>query len=300
LLETARRASARAVNSIMTPTYWRTGRRIVEVEQHGAAQAGYGDELIKRLAIDLAARFGRGLSWQNIYRMRSFYLAFAEKFSTPSRKFDLQNSPTRPVKSSELIFQAPSEKLPTASEELQPPAGEEAASLQAVATLFPLPWSHYVRLLSVKDETARRFYEAEALRGGWSVRQLDRQIGSQFYQRTLLSRNKAAMLRKGAVPQAGDLVTPEEEIKDPLVLEFLDLKDECSEHDLEEALIRKLEDFQQVRSAKPAAQDERLMAHSSPSIQSNSPIAFAPSSCAACSLGAGLETAVISGCSGPG
>ena len=215
--------------------------------------------------------------------MRSFYLAFAEKFSTPSRKFDLQNSPTRPVKSSELIFQAPSEKLPTAFEELQPPAGEEAASLQAVATLFPLPWSHYVRLLSVKDETARRFYEVEALRGGWSVRQLDRQIGSQFYQRTLLSRNKAAMLRKGAVPQAGDLVTPEEEIKDPLVLESLDLKDEYSEHDLEEALIRKLEDFQQVRSAKPAAQDERLMAHSSPSIQSNSPIAFAPSSCAACS-----------------
>ena len=43
-----------------------------------------------------------------------------------------------------------------------------------------------------------RFYETEALRGGWSVRQLDRQIDSQFYERTALSRNKAAMLRKGA------------------------------------------------------------------------------------------------------
>ena len=75
------------------------------------------------------------------------------------------------------------------------------------------------------------------------MRQLDRQIGSQFYQRTLLSKNKAAMLRKGAEPQPGDLVTPEEEIKDPFVLEFLNLKDEYSEHDLEEALIHKLEDF---------------------------------------------------------
>jgi predicted nuclease of restriction endonuclease-like (RecB) superfamily len=112
-----------------------------------------------------------------------------------------------------------------------------------LAGRFPLPWSHYVRLLSIEKDDARRFYEHEALRGGWTVRQLDRQIGSQFYERTLLSRNKAAMLRKGSQPQPGDLLTAEEEIKDPLVLEFLDLKDEYSEHDLEEALIHKLEDF---------------------------------------------------------
>ena len=98
-------------------------------------------------------------------------------------------------------------------------------------------------MLAVRNEEARRFYEAEALRGGWSVRQLNRQIGSQFYERTLLSKHKAAMLRKGAQPQADDLVSPEEEIKDPFVLEFLNLKDEYSEYDLEEALIHKLEDF---------------------------------------------------------
>lgn len=116
-------------------------------------------------------------------------------------------------------------------------------AISDLAIRFPLPWSHYVRLLSVKHEDARRFYEKEALRGGWSERQLDRQIGSQFYERTLLSRNKAAMLQKGKLPQRSDNLTPEEEIKDPLVLEFLDLKDEYSEHDLEEALIHKLEDF---------------------------------------------------------
>ena len=90
---------------------------------------------------------------------------------------------------------------------------------------------------------ARAFYEAEALRGGWTVRQLDRQVSTQFYERTLLSRNKAAMLTKGQVSRPDDALTVEEEIKDPLVLEFLDLKDEYSESDLEEALIRHLEAF---------------------------------------------------------
>jgi predicted nuclease of restriction endonuclease-like (RecB) superfamily len=125
-------------------------------------------------------------------------------------------------------------------------SGESASvteTLAAIAQRFPLPWSHYVRLLSVADAEARRFYEAEALRCGWSVRQLDRQVASQFYERTLLSRNKAAMLRKGEQSLLQDAVTPEEEIKDPLVLEFLGLKDEYSENDLEEALVAKLEHF---------------------------------------------------------
>ena len=83
-----------------------------------------------------------------------------------------------------------------------------------------------MRLLSVKNINAREFYETEALRGGWSIRQLDRQINSQFYERTALSKNKAAMLTKGQKAQSEDRVLPEEEIKDPFVLEFLDLKDE--------------------------------------------------------------------------
>jgi predicted nuclease of restriction endonuclease-like (RecB) superfamily len=66
-----------------------------------------------------------------------------------------------------------------------------------LARAFPLPWSAYVLLLSVKNPVARRFYETEALRCGWSVRQLDRQINTRFYERTALSRSKAAMLEKG-------------------------------------------------------------------------------------------------------
>src|SRR5262249_24189166 len=71
----------------------------------------------------------------------------------------------------------------------------------------------------------------------------DRQIQSQFYERTALSRNKTAMLRKGADARADDAVTAEEEIKDPYVLEFLDLNDEYSESDLEAGLIARLEAF---------------------------------------------------------
>ena len=115
--------------------------------------------------------------------------------------------------------------------------------LDELAQAFVLPWSAYVRLLTVKDDYARQFYETEALRGGWSVRQLDRQIGSQFYERTALSKNKAAMLAKGAKPKPEDAVTPGDAIKDPYVLEFLDLKDEYSESDVEQALTRRLEDF---------------------------------------------------------
>ena len=76
----------------------------------------------------------------------------------------------------------------------------KSAALQSIPSLnklsvrFALPWSAYVRLLSLKSKQARAFYEQEALRGGWSVRQLNRQIESQFYERTAVSKNKAAML----------------------------------------------------------------------------------------------------------
>ena len=93
--------------------------------------------------------------------------------------------------------------------------------LKGLADAFPLSWTHYTRLLRVRNPLARQFYEAEALRGGWSVRQLERQIDTQFYERTALSRNKTAMLAKGSKPRPGDRLTANEELRDPLVLELL-------------------------------------------------------------------------------
>jgi len=199
----------------MTAAYWQIGQRIVEFEQGGKARAEYGKELIERLAVDLSTRYGRGFSVRNVWQMRAFYLAWPILQTAPAES---ENSEIPQTVSAE-------------------------SSLSCIASCFALPWSAYVRLLSVKNEHAREFYETEALRGGWSVRQLDRQIDSQFYERTALSRNKATMLSKGQEAIATETVRPEQAIKDPYVLEFLGLKDEYSESDLEEALIRHLESF---------------------------------------------------------
>ncbi len=203
LLEASRRATARSINAVITATYWEIGRRIAEGEQGGVAYSTYAEAVVPRLAKDLTSRFGRGFGRSNLFQMRAFYLAYRSTVQTASGRFDLAEA----------------------------------------AQCFPLPWSAYVRLISVDNLEARAFYEAEAVRGGWTVRQIARQIGSQFYERAMLSKNKSAMLTKGAQPKPEDAVLAEEEVRDPFVLEFLDLKDEYSESDLEEALIRHLEAF---------------------------------------------------------
>lgn len=232
LLEAARHASARAVNAVMTAAYWEIGRRIVEFEQRGKERAGYGEALIERLSADLTARFGRGFSPDNLERFRLFYSAFpvALNSATASRKSGSAAGASGHEKNSATVLRKSAE------------SGRRPDIIE-LTKAFPLPWSHYARLIRLRSAEAIAFYHTEALRGGWTVRQLDRQIQSQFYERTALSRDKAAMLKKGARAKVEDKVTPEEEIKDPLVLEFLGLRDEYSENDLEEALINRLETF---------------------------------------------------------
>lgn len=111
----------------------------------------------------------------------------------------------------------------------------------AVCQIFPPALVHLRPLLSVKNADARSFYEKETLRCGWSVRQLERQIATQFYERTLLSHDKSAMLQQHAPAETH--ILPQQAIRDPFVLEFLELKDEYSESDFEEALINHLMDF---------------------------------------------------------
>jgi predicted nuclease of restriction endonuclease-like (RecB) superfamily len=262
LLETARCTAARTVNALMTATYWEIGRRIVEFEQEGAARAAYGEKLLTQLSHDLTSRLGRGFGVDNLQRFRSFFLSYPPEriYATLSRKLpealpaisQTSSGKSPSAKSETLSRKLAIEKYATASRNSAggseaPLTGPEpkgnAFTVSTLASAFPLPWSHYVRLLSVKSALAREFYHTEALHGGWSVRQLDRQIASQFYERTALSRNKNAMLRKGAAARAGDSTSADEEVRDPLVLEFLGLKDEYSETDLEEALLRHLEIF---------------------------------------------------------
>ena len=82
ILEDARRASARSVNTILTTTYWEIGHRIVEFEQKGKASAKYGEEIIAQLSEDLTTRFGKGFSRRNLFQIRLFYLTYRKKVQT--------------------------------------------------------------------------------------------------------------------------------------------------------------------------------------------------------------------------
>jgi hypothetical protein len=180
LLGESRRAVARSVNAIMTLTYWEIGRRVFEFEQAGKDRAAYGKAVVKQLSVDLTGRFGKGFSKANIEYMRRFYR-------------------TWPITQT---LSGQSDGVPTT----QTSIGQIAAADEEYARKqFPLSWSHYIRLMGVKGKHARAFYESESLRGGWSIRQLERQIDTQFYERVAMSRNKVAMLTKGQKSKSTDL-----------------------------------------------------------------------------------------------
>ena len=209
LLESARRAAARSVNAVMTATYWAVGRRIVEFEQGGEDRAAYGTRLIARLAVDLTKRFGRGFGTVNLAQMRKFYLTW------PNPE----------------IFQTASEKFETASAPGSPPA-------PVPALLVPLR----------QPALGREARGPRVLRGRGPAMRMDRPAARPPDRHAVLRADPPLPQQGRHAPQGrearpGDALTPEEEIKDPFVLEFLDLKDEYSESDLEEALIRHLETF---------------------------------------------------------
>ncbi|MDR3460117.1 MAG: PDDEXK nuclease domain-containing protein [Verrucomicrobiae bacterium] len=249
LLAEARRQSARSVNAILTATYWEIGRRIVEFAQQGEARAEYGDAVLERLSRDLTKEFGRGFAHDNLQRMRLFYQAWPIEmiYATLSRK----SLERKIIQTMSGQFQLP-QICQTVSDKLPAPISatlsrkseiDLALYLEALCHAFPLSWSHYVRLLSVEQPEARQFYETESLRGGWSVRQLDRQVSTLYYERTALAKNKAKLLTAGAKTRPEDAVSIEEEIKNPYILEFLNLRDDYAESDLEDALVRHLEAF---------------------------------------------------------
>jgi predicted nuclease of restriction endonuclease-like (RecB) superfamily len=232
IIEAARGHVARSVNSTMVRAYWLVGREIVEVEQHGKKRAGYGEGLVKRLAIRLTARFGQGFTETNIKRVRQFYLAFPKGSLLPAEfSCSAKGAAARDQSSGETSL---------------PLKGAAARNLFVTpVALFPphLSWTHYRHLLQVDNPNARAFYEIEAARENWSTRELERQIASLLFERLAKSRDKKKVLALAKKGQ--EVVVPRDVIKDPLVLEFLDLPERYTwlERDLEQAIIDRLEDF---------------------------------------------------------
>ncbi len=217
LIEQGRKTAARQINTILVATYWLMGRQIVEHELKGKRRAEYGEALLQTLASDLSKRFGKGFGYANLNFMRQFYLAYAP----------------------EKILQTVSRESLARRASLQ--SGNYTMALGEVARCLPLSWSHYCLLMRIDDPQKKAFYERLCLDGHWSVRQLDRESQSMLYERTSLSKRRELVLKK--VNENAIVVRPEDEIKDSYVLEFLNLKNEYSETDLEDALIHHLERF---------------------------------------------------------
>ncbi|OGR56355.1 MAG: hypothetical protein A3I11_00010 [Elusimicrobia bacterium RIFCSPLOWO2_02_FULL_39_32] len=207
----ARRHVVRTIDTAQVFAYWQIGMAIVRHEQQGKVRAAYGQQTLIRLSQDLINRFGRGFSIDNLQNMRKIYISFPKLFK---------------------IYETVSRKLRH---------GKEFKKYETLSRI--LSWSHYCELQKEENKFARSFYERETIENNWSVRELKRQMNSMLFERLALSLNKKKVLslaKKGQV-----IVTPEDSIKDPYVLEFLGLKENSiyTETQLEQALIDKLQIF---------------------------------------------------------
>jgi predicted nuclease of restriction endonuclease-like (RecB) superfamily len=230
--EAMQRQAARSVNIGLVVRNWLFGWYLVEYQQNGADRAEYGERFIEVLSEKLKKQGIKGCSTTGLRNFRIFYQ---------------QHIPIRQTISGELgnvLGNNALEIRPTLSGELN--AIAQTVSMQSFPRLmeaFKLSWSHYVVLLTLNDPEERSFYEIEAAENSWSVRELERQISSSLYQRLALSRDQDEIKRLAkeglVVEKAADL------IKNPFVLEFLDLEERSSysEEELETAIIDKLEQF---------------------------------------------------------
>ncbi len=219
IIDGARGRVARAVNSTIVQTNWEIGRQIVQIEQAGEQRAEYGEQILTQLSERLTRHFGRGYSVSHLRRVRQFFLMYAKDASQKSDVIENGDHPIRAAVRRELS--------------------------QASQSVIPqgLGWTHYRILMTVPGAIARSFYEIEAAREGWSSRELERQIASSLFERLAASRDKNEVL---ALAHRGqEVITPQDVVKDPVVLEFLGLPDRphWHERDLEQAIIDHLQEF---------------------------------------------------------
>ncbi len=216
LILEAQNRIVRNVNSTMVLTYFQIGRYIIEAELKGKGRADYAEKTMRQLSIDLTKEFGRGYSKSNLEYMRQFYKVYQDHFKEIVQPVTGQSY--RPLK----IVQS---------------------AIGQLSSPFALSWTHYIQLLKIENKNERSFYEIEAAKCNWSVRELQRQFNSSLYERLALSRNKRLirdLAKKGQI-----IEKPTDTLKNHVVLEFLDLKEDSSytESDLENAIINKLEHF---------------------------------------------------------
>ena len=236
--ESARLQAVRSVNSALVQANWLIGRQIVEAEQQGKSRAAYSSRLLETLSKSLEKDYGSGFSVSALQYIRAFYLGYPALLDIQhAAGVGSEKQHTLRVESTQGSAKAKGHALRDLS------ASATEAEWQPGRLHAGLSWTHYRTLLKVERREARDFYEIEAIRNGWSARQLERQINTLLFDRLLKSRDKAGVLalaNEGLVP-----ARPLDAIKDPYVLEFLDLPEShrLVESRVEEALISRLQDF---------------------------------------------------------
>ncbi|MCY7310151.1 MAG: PDDEXK nuclease domain-containing protein [Chitinophagaceae bacterium] len=236
ILEQARESAVRSVNFAMVIAYWKIGERIVEEELKYQKRAGYGEKIIDALALRLTNNFGKGFTSTNLRYMRLFYLAFPIHHSLrdESAKSQIGHSLRgQSKKAAKPIHHSLRDQLP-------------AKQKNKWDTLRPeLSWTHYRLLLAVENIEARKYYMNEAAENNWSTRLLERQINSFYYERLLSSKNKKEIISHTKKEATTDKPSVLDFIKDPYILEFLNLSANATlyEKELETELLNKLQHF---------------------------------------------------------
>jgi predicted nuclease of restriction endonuclease-like (RecB) superfamily len=217
--------AVKQVNNLQTIRNWLIGCYIVEFEQNGEDRAAYGQKLLVKISEQMKLKGNIGFSDRNLRQFRQFYLTYPQIWQTLSAKFKNEISQT-------------------ASDQLKEPTEDsyQALMLPIETLINTLSFSHFIELLRLDSDLKRRFYEVEAVKNAWKVRELERAIDTLLFERTRLSTDK-----KGVISKIKDQkpFEPKDIVRNPYFLEFIGLeeKTQYSESDLETAIINHLQTF---------------------------------------------------------
>lgn len=235
--------AAHAVNLALTARNWLIGYYIVEFEQRGEDRAEYGEQLLKKLEISIKKK---GMTERRFREFRRLYIVYPQLGSEIAKYLV-----SLPIGFRNLLKNSAKEIRQTSAKSQIPAIRRTSAEL-VVAEDWMLPaemlfnrisYSNLSLISQIDDPVKRSFYEIENIKGCWSNRELDRQISSSFFERSGLSKNKAAL--SAMVKQEAIKLTPVDILHEPVTLEFLGFKSKetWTESDLEEAIIDHMQEF---------------------------------------------------------
>ncbi len=236
----------RQVNTALTLRNWLFGFYIAEYELNGADRAEYGQKVLKEIAKRLEKQDFKQIRERHLYLCKDFYIAYPNILRSVTAKSyltDFQNI--------EILRSLTAKFIGTRNDSIgnenEPPSRilqsvTAKSELEMDKLINQLSFTHIIELLKADEQLKRSFYEMEAIKNSWSVRELQRAMNSMLFERTGLSTNKKAVLEKNNNQQK---LLPEDIFRNPYMLEFLGLKEEeiYSESDLEQAIINHLQTF---------------------------------------------------------